>query len=165
MYGWRGRIGHVSPALHDTQGLESDKLLPQGVMMVTTTLNVQNLVKEEFERAFSIMEQGALALAREVLITFSWSDGPRAPRRFAENAPAAKTTRMINHQAGLDRSTESHAPFPQFRMTILLRRNEFSKGWEFSLSGIKYDPLNGGSFRLLSMFELYLRPESRVKLR
>jgi maleate isomerase len=65
MYGWRGRIGHVSPALHDTQGLESDKLLPEGVMMVTTTLNVQNLVKEEFERAFSIMEQGALALARE----------------------------------------------------------------------------------------------------
>lgn len=65
MYGWRGRIGHVSPALHDTQGLESDQMLPEGVMMVTTTLNVQNLVAEEFERAFATMEQGALALARE----------------------------------------------------------------------------------------------------
>lgn len=65
MYGWRGRFGHVSPALHDTQGFEFDKLLPEGVMVVTTTLNVQNLVKEEFERAFSMMEQGALALARE----------------------------------------------------------------------------------------------------
>ena len=65
MYGWRGRFGHVSPALHDTQGLEFDQLLPEGVMVVTTTLNVQNLVKEEFERAFSVMEQGALALARE----------------------------------------------------------------------------------------------------
>jgi maleate isomerase len=65
MYGWRGRIGHVSPALHDTQGLESDQMLPEGVMMVTTTLNVQNLVAAEFERAFSMMEQGALALARE----------------------------------------------------------------------------------------------------
>jgi maleate isomerase len=65
MYGWRGRFGHVSPALHDTQGLEFDQLLPKGVMVVTTTLNVQNLVQAEFERAFTIMEQGALALARE----------------------------------------------------------------------------------------------------
>ena len=65
MYGWRGRIGHVSPALHDTQGLESDQMLPEGVMMVTTTLNVQNLVAAEFERAYAAMEQGALALARE----------------------------------------------------------------------------------------------------
>jgi len=24
MYGWQGRIGHVSPALHDTQALESE---------------------------------------------------------------------------------------------------------------------------------------------
>lgn len=65
MYGWRGRIGHVSPALHDTQGLEFYQMLPKGVMVVTTTLNVQNLVDEEFERVFKIMEQGALALARE----------------------------------------------------------------------------------------------------
>ena len=65
MYGWRGRFGHVSPALHDTQGYEMDQLLPEGVMVITTTLNVQNLVKEEFERAFSVMEAGALALARE----------------------------------------------------------------------------------------------------
>jgi len=42
-----------------------DQLLPEGVMVITTTLNVQNLVKEEFDRAFSVMEAGALALARE----------------------------------------------------------------------------------------------------
>jgi len=65
MYGWRGRIGHVSPALHDVQALEEHLFMPKGVMVVTTCLGVQNLVKEEFDRAFSIMEQGALALARE----------------------------------------------------------------------------------------------------
>lgn len=65
MYGWRGRLGHVSPAIHDTTGLEFHKLLPDGVMLVVTTLNIQNLVEAEFERAFSIMEQGALMLARE----------------------------------------------------------------------------------------------------
>ena len=65
MYGWRGRIGAVCPAIHDTQGPEFDQILPKGIMVVTTTLNVQNLVKEDFDRAFTTMEQGALALARE----------------------------------------------------------------------------------------------------
>src|SRR4030042_673568 len=65
MYGWRGRFGHVVPSIHDVQRFEFEKLLPKGVMVVTTTLNVQNLVNAEFEQAFSIMEQGALILARE----------------------------------------------------------------------------------------------------
>jgi maleate isomerase len=64
-YGWRGRIGHVSPGLNDTQGLEFDRLLPAGVMVVTTTMTVQSLAAEEFEQSFSLMEQRALALARE----------------------------------------------------------------------------------------------------
>lgn len=64
-YGWRGRFGHVSPGLHDTQGLEFDRLLPEGVMVVTTTMTVQSLAVEEFEQSFSLMEQRALALARE----------------------------------------------------------------------------------------------------
>lgn len=65
MYGWRGRIGVVCPAIHDTQAFEFDRILPKGIMVVTTTLNVQNLVEEDFNRSFTMMEQGALALARE----------------------------------------------------------------------------------------------------
>lgn len=76
MYGWRGRIGHVSPALHDTQRFEFGQLLPEGVMVVTTTLNVQNLVEAEFERAFAMMEQGALSLAREEVGAIIIGGGP-----------------------------------------------------------------------------------------
>ncbi|MFC1815887.1 hypothetical protein ACFL0M_08085 [Thermodesulfobacteriota bacterium] len=76
MYGWRGRIGHVSPALHDTQALEERQFMPEGVMVVTTCLGVQNLVNEEFARAFSIMEQGALALAREEVGAIIVGGGP-----------------------------------------------------------------------------------------
>lgn len=65
MYGWRGRIGHVSPAIHDTTGLEFHQLLPQGVMLVVYTLDVQNLVEAEFDRVFDQMERGAEILARE----------------------------------------------------------------------------------------------------
>lgn len=34
-------------------------------MVVTTTMTVQSLAAEEFEQSFSLMEQRALALARE----------------------------------------------------------------------------------------------------
>ena len=65
MYGWRGRFGHVSPAIYDIQSLEFQQILPDGVLVVKTCLNVQNLIKEEFERASALMEEGALTLARE----------------------------------------------------------------------------------------------------
>lgn len=64
MYGWRGRMGHVSPGVHES-GVDFDHVLPEGVTIVTITLNIQNLVEAEFERAFAMMEQGALILARE----------------------------------------------------------------------------------------------------
>jgi len=76
MYGWRGRFGHVSPAIHDVQNFEYAQLLPEGVMVVTTTLNVQNLVEAEFERAFAMMEQGALSLAREEVGAIIIGGGP-----------------------------------------------------------------------------------------
>ena len=65
MYGWRGRFGHVSPALHDTQAMESEQLLPEGIMEVTTNLTVQKLVKEDFDRVWELMEEAAATLARE----------------------------------------------------------------------------------------------------
>ncbi len=76
MYGWRGRIGHVGPAIHDTSGLEIDQVLPKGVMVVTITLNLQNLVEAEFERVFAMMEQAALVLAREEVGAISIGGDP-----------------------------------------------------------------------------------------
>jgi len=37
-YGWRGKIGHVCPALYDTGAYEFEKILPAGVITVTVTL-------------------------------------------------------------------------------------------------------------------------------
>ncbi len=64
-YGWRGKIGHVCPAIYDTGAYEFEKILPQGVITVTVTLNVQQLVASEFERAAGIMIEGARKLAEE----------------------------------------------------------------------------------------------------
>jgi len=64
-YGWRGKIGHVCPAIYDTGAYEFEKILPEGVITVTVTLNVQQLVVSEFERAAAIMIEGAKKLADE----------------------------------------------------------------------------------------------------
>ncbi len=64
-YGWRGKIGHVCPAIYDTGAYEFEQILPEGVITVTVTLNVQQLVVSEFERAAGIMIEAAKKLADE----------------------------------------------------------------------------------------------------
>jgi maleate cis-trans isomerase len=64
-YGWRGKIGHVCPAIYDTGAYEFEQLLPDGVIPVTVTLNVQQLIVSEFERAAALMIDGAKKLADE----------------------------------------------------------------------------------------------------
>jgi maleate isomerase len=64
-YGWRGKIGHVCPAIYDTGAYEFEQLLPSGVITVTVTLNVQQLVISEFERAAALMIDAAKKLADE----------------------------------------------------------------------------------------------------
>lgn len=64
-YGWRGKIGHVCPAIYDTGAYEFERVLPDGVITVTVTLNVQQLVPSEFERAAALLVEGAKKLAAE----------------------------------------------------------------------------------------------------
>ncbi|NIM20463.1 MAG: hypothetical protein GTO51_09585, partial [Candidatus Latescibacteria bacterium] len=64
-YGWRGKIGHVCPAIYDTGAYEFEQLLPRGVITVTVTLNVQQLVASEFERAAALLVDGAKKLHDE----------------------------------------------------------------------------------------------------
>lgn len=64
-YGWRGKIGHVCPAIYDTGAYEFEQMLPKGVITVTVTLNIQQLVVSEFERAAGLLVDGAKKLADE----------------------------------------------------------------------------------------------------
>ena len=67
MYGWRARIGHVSPAILDTSAEECRKLLPPGVLHVglTISLPVQQLTAEQVERAGGLIVDAAKRLAAE----------------------------------------------------------------------------------------------------
>ncbi len=67
MYGWRARIGHVSPAILDTSSEECRKLLPAGVLYcgVTVSLPVQRLVADQVDRLSGLLVEGAVRLANE----------------------------------------------------------------------------------------------------
>jgi maleate cis-trans isomerase len=66
-YGWRARIGHVSPAIVDTQAEECRKLLPPGVLHQVLSISqpVQAVVPDQLVRARELMVDAARRLAAE----------------------------------------------------------------------------------------------------
>lgn len=63
MYGWRGKIGFVNPtAVYDTPAPEFDRILPDGFLMLVRSLNIRNLLPEEFEKAWGAYREAALDL-------------------------------------------------------------------------------------------------------
>jgi maleate isomerase len=65
MYGWRGKIGYISPAIFDTGSLEYYQILPEGILITAVNLHTQNLVDEEFAKAFSKFEEAVKMLDYE----------------------------------------------------------------------------------------------------
>ena len=66
-YGWRARIGHISPAILDTSGEEMRKLLPEGVLHVGLTISepIQSLAAEQAAAAFARLVDAGKKLAAE----------------------------------------------------------------------------------------------------
>jgi maleate isomerase len=92
-YGWRARIGHISPAILDTSGEEMRKLLPEGVLHVGLTISdpIQFLGPEQASAAFGRMVDAGKKLAAEkvdVLICggapVALSKGPAGDAELAE---------------------------------------------------------------------------------
>ena len=64
-YGWRGKIGFVSPA-RDWRGMpEVYPLLPEGVTMTITTLGMDKLVAEDANKTFEMYPDAARHLERQ----------------------------------------------------------------------------------------------------
>jgi maleate cis-trans isomerase len=66
-YGWRARVGHVSPAIVDTQAEECRKLLPPGVLhqVLSVSEPVQAVTPDQLARAGGLMVEAARRLAAE----------------------------------------------------------------------------------------------------
>ena len=58
MYGARGSIGHVCPSIPLDMILnEVNRMLPEDIMMVYSSLHVQELRQEDFDRAISMLDE------------------------------------------------------------------------------------------------------------
>jgi len=66
-YGWRARLGHISPAILDTSGEEMRKLLPEGVLHVGLTISepIQTLGAAQAAAAFARLVDAGKQLAAE----------------------------------------------------------------------------------------------------
>ena len=63
MYGWRGKIGHVSPSRGDTMVHEFYRIAPPGVMFLNTTGLIRELDKKDIQKQSEYIEWAAKDLA------------------------------------------------------------------------------------------------------
>ena len=64
MYGWRARIGKVSPSRGDSFVYEFYHMVPKGIVLVMHIVGLDNLTTEEFNAAYLQYMDAARALAR-----------------------------------------------------------------------------------------------------
>lgn len=63
MFGWRKRIGFISPTVIETTGYDFYKYAPDGVGLVGVTCNIDAWAKNEFDKALSVVLDRADYLA------------------------------------------------------------------------------------------------------
>lgn len=64
MYGWRARIGYISPSANDVVGYEFYRMVPDGVVLVSTALSLQQINRANLEIAWNQMLDAANELAK-----------------------------------------------------------------------------------------------------
>lgn len=64
LYGWRARIGKITPSRSDTFAYEFYKIAPEGVVLVLSGFGMYKLDHEAIENAYKTIELSALDLAR-----------------------------------------------------------------------------------------------------
>jgi len=62
MYGWRAKVGHVSPSRGDTLVYEFYRVAPRGVMLLNTTGSIRKLDREDMEKQLERIEDSVLDL-------------------------------------------------------------------------------------------------------
>ncbi len=70
MYGWRGKIGYVCPAINDTVMLEFYSVAPKGLLITSVDLKIQNLVDKELAQAMTGVEEAVRILDLEEVQAF-----------------------------------------------------------------------------------------------
>jgi maleate cis-trans isomerase len=133
MYGSRGSIGHICPTIPLDMILnEVQQMLPEGVLMVYSSLYIQELRQQDFDRAMAKLDEAAehmveggadcVIVGGGAVVTAIGSDEAVVERtRGIAKVPAISTTGAM--LAGLDRLGAKRlivaSPYPEDRNELL----------------------------------------------
>src|SRR5215213_2357404 len=77
MYGWRGRIGHVYPAVvAETYFTDFFRVVPEGVTLAMTHLSIQAIREEDLKRSQAQLDQAIDYLAKRKVDCIIVGGGP-----------------------------------------------------------------------------------------
>ena len=77
MYGWRGRIGHVYPAVvAETYFTDFFRVVPEGVTLALTSLSIQAIREEDLKRSEAQLDQAIGFLAKRKVDCIIVGGGP-----------------------------------------------------------------------------------------
>ena len=143
MYGARGSIGHVCPSIPLDMILnEVQRMLPEDVMMVYSSLHVQQLRQEDFDRALSLLDEAVgrmvdgeadcIVVGGGPVVTAIGSDEGVVDRtREISQVPSISTTGAM--LAGLDsfgaKKVAVATPYPEER-NVLLKKYLEQRGYD-----------------------------------
>ncbi len=104
MYGWRGRVGLISPSRGDTLIYEFCKMAPDGVVPVPATLGVQRLTKDQLSAVLDRYEAAVRELVYEECDVINLggtppvtSGPPGTEERLLERARAVAGVPVFSH--------------------------------------------------------------------
>ena len=143
MYGAKGSIGHICPSIPLDMILnEVQRMLPEDVMMVYSSLHVQQLRQEDFDRALSLLDEAVghmvdgeaqciVVGGGPVVTAIGTDEGVVARTKELSNVPAISTTGAM--LAGLDtfgaKKLAVATPYPEERNVLLAKYLE-QRGYE-----------------------------------
>jgi maleate cis-trans isomerase len=76
MFGWRKRIGYITPSVMETAAYEFYKFAPEGVGLVSVSCNIEDWKSEEYERGLSQADTRADDLASRAVDFIIHGGGP-----------------------------------------------------------------------------------------
>lgn len=167
-YGWRARIGFMSPGIVDeSKTLQFYRMAPEGVAFCTTSLRVSELTVDEINDALERAEEAARELAKEqpgciilggspTIVVGGFGSDEILTKRIAEvsglPAAAAQTAAVeAMRELGMHRLVVA-TPFPD-NFTDLLKTFLEASGFEIAAighldmsyrGGLKHAPLAAG---------------------
>jgi len=99
MYGWRAKVGHVSPSRGDTLVHEFYQIAPEGVMLLNTTGAIRKIDNADIEKQLANIEERVLDLVDTGADIIFVGGGPGIASQGYEKAKAL--IRKIEDKAGV----------------------------------------------------------------